>query len=333
VAALWAERDVIGTAREVLRFANLALIIDDACVRSGPIDVIHVHNAGIRGMCAYAVAKRLDVPLAITVYSSEFGDEVANVPLAARCCERADSVIGISQFCLDMVKEAGVDRPVSLVYCGTDYDRFRPDIDTSGIRAQYGVGPEDVLILTAGWLSYRKGQDLLVEAAAQLAKEQRLGNARILICGPSSPNDPLVENLEKRIAESGMEQRVQLVGEVSADDLVKLYATADVFVFPTRLRTEGFGLVAAEAMACGTPVVASRVGAIPEVVRDGKTGLLFEPDDAGDLAEKLGALLDDPDLRAEFASNAPKHVRKHFSWEEAAQLLEAIYRQCLEERR
>jgi starch synthase len=112
---------------------------------------------------------------------------------------------------------------------------------------------------------------------------------------------------------------------VPDDDLPDLYRAADVVVFPTVWRTEGFGLVAAEAMACGTAVVASRVGAIPEVVEDGVTGLLVTPDDEQDLARGISRVLSDEPLRRRLGEAGAARSQR-FQWSTFADALLADLR-------
>jgi glycosyltransferase involved in cell wall biosynthesis len=103
------------------------------------------------------------------------------------------------------------------------------------------------------------------------------------------------------------------------DDRCGLYRTADVFELQTRIDIEGFGLEAAEAMAYGTPAVASRIAAISAVVRDGVGGLLVEPDEPGNVTEKLGRVLSDDALRARLAEAAPRGMRERPQWDKAAE--------------
>ena len=105
-------------------------------------------------------------------------------------------------------------------------------------------------------------------------------------------------------------------------DVVKLYSAADVFVCPSTY--EPFGIINLEAMACGTAVVATRVGGIPGVVVDGETGILVEPD-AAEIARAVNALLSDPATRARFGSAGRQRVVEHFSWASVAAQTRAVY--------
>lgn len=316
---------VLGGWGAVLRAAETATIVLEACRRHGPVDLVNAHHAVVRGLAGIVVARDLGVPAVLTVYAAEFTGEGANTELAARCCREADRIIGISRFSCELAQGTGAATPADTVYCAVDYELFQPGRG-GGVRQRYALADGERLLLYTGWYVARKGPDTLVEALYILNGRGALDKVRCLLCGPDHGLGPA---LRRRISEYGLQHIAQAPGPVPFEDLVALYQTAYALVFPTRARTEGFGLVAAEAMACGTPVVASNIGAIPEVVADGVTGLLFEPGNAQDLADKLQRLLQDPALRNRMAKEAPQHVREHFHWDRAAAETAAVYRKAV----
>ncbi len=320
-------RALLGGVRQVVRVAEMATVIHLGCTKFGRPDVIHAHHAAARALAGIVVARTLKVPCIVTIYSAEFVETWANLPLAIYCCNEADHVIAISEFALQLARELGADPAASVVYCGVDHEYFKRSADAARVRPKYGVGADDRLVLYAGWYIHRKGPDVLVEALCLLKEKGRLRSVKCVMCGPEEGLGPRLRQL---VLEYGLEAHVNVTGEVPFGDLVQLHATADVFVFPTRCRTEGFGLAAAEAMASGTPVVASRIGAIPEVVEDGVTGLLATPDDPADLADKLERLLSDEPLRARMAAAGPVRMRERFSWQRAADETAAVYRKVLD---
>ena len=121
----------------------------------------------------------------------------------------------------------------------------------------------------------------------------------------------------------GLAEVVRFVGFVPEAEKVAYYNLADVFVLPSHM--EGFGLSAAEAMACGKPVVASRAGALPEVVSDGVTGLLCDPGTPGEFAEAIVRLLGDRQLAVGMGQAGQERVRRLFHWDKAAQQVLSIY--------
>jgi glycosyltransferase involved in cell wall biosynthesis len=121
--------------------------------------------------------------------------------------------------------------------------------------------------------------------------------------------------------------QVHFLGHVEHGKLPAHYAKADLLVLPSRM--ESFGLVLVEAMACGLPVVATRVGGIPEVVEDGVTGLLVPPNDPEALAEGINSLLEDPDRMKAMGARGRERAKEHFTWDTVAKRLVSLYTEVL----
>jgi glycosyltransferase involved in cell wall biosynthesis len=192
---------------------------------------------------------------------------------------------------------------ISVISPGVDHSRFRPSPRAPECR-------DDPIVLFLGAMHPRKGADVLARAIPLLHDLP----ARFMFAGPSGPLEPEVRSI---ITGSGVQDRVEFRGQLSSEEVPRVLAEAEIFVFPTVWGTEGFGMVAAEAMACGVPVVASRIGAIPEVVLDEETGLLVEPGDPVDLASKLRLLLGDPVRRRCLGRAGTRHVQQ-YRWDRLA---------------
>ena len=175
-------------------------------------------------------------------------------------------------------------------------------------------------ILYVGGLSKIKGIDVLLNAASIIIK--RIPNLRVYIAG-SGPEEG---NLEKTVRKLNIEKNVKFLGFVSEDKKFSYYKSVDVCVFPSRY--EPFGIVLLEAMASGKPVVASKVGGIPFVVEDGKTGLLFERGNVEVLAEKIIMLLRDEELRKRMGE-AGRERAKEFTWDKIAKQTVDLYKEIL----
>jgi len=134
----------------------------------------------------------------------------------------------------------------------------------------------------------------------------------------------LVPSLVKRW---GLQGRVKFTGRVSTDELVRLYNSAQILVSPSVY--EGFGLPAAEAQACGTAVVSTTAGALPEVVAHGETGWLVPPGDAPALADGIRRLMSDSELRARMGAAGRKRMVERFTWRETARKTVALYEEVL----
>jgi glycosyltransferase involved in cell wall biosynthesis len=161
---------------------------------------------------------------------------------------------------------------------------------------------------------FKKGAEFLVEALALLPASVRL---RIV-----DEDYPLRSRVLEASARLGVEQRIEVTGRLDAERLREEYCRCTLLVQPSLY--EGFGLPAAEALACGTPVVATAVGAVPEVVTP-ETGVLVPPRDPGALADAILSLLDDPARRERMGAAGRERMARHFSWERCGERTAAVY--------
>jgi D-inositol-3-phosphate glycosyltransferase len=214
---------------------------------------------------------------------------------------------------------------ISVVPGGVDLARFRPQ-DQAAARRALGITATKV-VLFVGRIQRLKGIDLLLRAVGRLVDDDPslAADLRVLIVGGRSPHD--ASGLEaqelrrlKRLAQRlRIGDQVQFVGAVDQAELPRYYAAADVTVIPSLY--ESFGLVAVESLACGTPVVAARVGGLTSTVQDGQTGYLIPWRDPALYADRLGALLADSALRQQLGANGPCAAAR-FDW---AQIAEEVY--------
>ncbi|MCF7830908.1 glycosyltransferase family 4 protein [Candidatus Gracilibacteria bacterium] len=193
------------------------------------------------------------------------------------------------------------------------------DLEKKTVKEKFGLG-KDFLLYTGNWREHKNLVRLL--RAFKKVLEKGHSPLQLVITGKSDPYYP--EVLET-IKELELQDKVKLLGLVSEEDLVRLYNTASVYVFPSLY--EGFGLPPLEAMKCGTPVVASHVSAIPEVCGDAV--LYFDPENILDMAEKINLLLTDSTLQQDLVKKGYEHV-KQFSWEKCASETLKIYDSVLE---
>ncbi|HVB34905.1 MAG TPA: glycosyltransferase family 4 protein [Patescibacteria group bacterium] len=255
--------------------------------------------------------------------------------------KNADRIIGCSDFVTNQIRDAfpRFGSRCLTVYNGVNEEDFVPN------RSQR-AGEDGVRrILFVGRVSPEKGLHVLLDAFAMVVK--RYPQARLQIIGPPAqfPFDLLptacsaaetsrlapfydgkgyVFHLKEQIASLKLAQAVTFVGRLSQRSLAPSYQQTDVFVFPS-VWNETFGMPLTEAMSSGVPVVATRVGGIPEVVEDGKTGLLVEPNDPSALAEAILRLLDNEDLRLSMGEAARRRAIELFSWDKVAQDLLNVY--------
>ncbi len=222
-------------------------------------------------------------------------------PLKRLLLRRYARAVGVSGFVADCLRGQGVwpepDRRLHFV----NTDRFRPDgAVRAGVRGRLGAGDRFVL-LTVAYLIRAKGVDVAVRALARLPEA-----AELWVVGDGDQSAPL----EALARELGVRGRVRFLGlQARVEPYMQ---AADAFVCPSRW-AEAAGLVNIEAQACGLPVLASRIGGIPEYVEDGRTGLLFPPGDDEALAAAARRLMDDPDRRREMALAARELAVGQFS--------------------
>jgi glycosyltransferase involved in cell wall biosynthesis len=197
---------------------------------------------------------------------------------------------------------------VSVIYDGVDTDIFCPREVARRPNSILYVGNSD---------DRNKGARYLLEALGRL--KDRLEFHLTVV------DRPVAKLVPRLAAELGIQSRVSLLGRVTRDELVRLYNEHQILVSPSLY--EGFGLPAAEAMACGTPVIATTAGAFPEVIEDGVSGLLTNPGDADALAREIEALLADPERRRQLGVAARQRIIDRFSWRETALGTLALYQE------
>lgn len=219
-----------------------------------------------------------------------------------------------------------LERPATVILHGVDLTVFHPAPDRAALRAQMGFAPEDIVIGCFGRIRAQKGVDLLVEAALALFPDRP--RAKLIFSGRvTADNQAFTDDLMARIAAAGLSDRIRFLGEVPWAQVVQNYQAIDLFAAPARW--EGFGLTPLEAMACGVPVVAARVGAFETLIRDGETGTLVARDDAQALTQALAHWLDDDAARSRAGQAAQAHVAANHAIEGEARAIVAVYQGLL----
>lgn len=284
------------------------------------VDLIHTQHAYPRSLSALIVGDVLNIPVVVTIHASEFTAMKLKKlrALAIHICSAANYVISVSEHTKEAAKKAGVANEIEVIYLGVDAS-FHGNYDTSELKKNFNLVKEKV-ILYVGWLIERKGPQLLLEAIIKL-KDLKEDNFKVFFIGP---DHGLKEKMESHIKKLNLNQ-VYVIAAVDDITLRKFYSLADIFVFPTMTEDEGFGLVAVEAMASETVVIGSRIGAIPEVVRDNESGFLFTVGDSDDLANKISVLLRNDKLLRKMKKRDAEYVRQNFSWKFTAEATLQVY--------
>lgn len=286
-------------------------------------DVVHIVNPALLGAGGLLYARRLELPILASFhthlprYLHHYGLGALE-PLAwdllRSLHNQATLNIGISNPIAEELRRHGVERVQVGWRGGVDSRLFRPERASRAMRERLSDGhPDAPLLVYAGRLGAEKGLELFPELLPQLPE------ARLALVG-DGPQRPL---LEQRLATLP----VHFGGYLRGEELASAVASADVFVFPSQ--TDTLGLVLLEAMAAGTPVVAAAGGGVPEVVRDGLNGLLFQPGDATDCADAVRRMLGDGVSR-ELVRVAAYRDAQDWTWEAAVADLRALYAQVME---
>lgn len=230
----------------------------------------------------------------------------------------SDRIVAVSHFMEEQLGELGIPRRrIDVVYNGVRVDRFRPDAPG---RRSLGGGAEGPVVLYSGRPTLMKGIGVLLDAVPAVLSA--VPSAHFAFAGGSEA--------EFRALTQGKDlpmDRIHLLGRLGYDDLPAVYASADVAVAPTFADNVPFWVL--EAMSSGVPVVASRVGGIPELVADGKTGTLVPAGSSPALAEALVSLLRDPERRRSLGRAARESVMERFTWSRTAEETVALYHAIL----
>lgn len=257
----------------------------------------------------------------------------AREPESRRICEQqivdnADLLIVNTEAEIADVEE-GYDSHkarIAVVTPGANIQQFTPGTEraTENARRDLGIPLRAKVIGFVGRLQKLKGPHIVLQAAAQLIKRHPEQQIRVIICGgPSGSGLERPEALQDLAEELGISHQVRFLLPRPPEELVAVYQAADVIAVPSS--NESFGLVALEAQATGTPVVATRIGGLQLAVDDGRSGVLVDGHDPARWAEVLGDVLCDDERRIAMAEYAPTYAAQ-FSWEHTAEQLVELYR-------
>ena len=219
-----------------------------------------------------------------------------------------------------------LERPATVILHGIDTEKFAPAPDRAALRARLGL-PDGRLIGCYGRIRRQKGTDVFVNALIELARRdpQVIG---ILMGRATEKHQGFERDLRARVAEAGLGGRILFRPEVTVDEMPAWYQALDLFVAPQRW--EGFGLTPLEAMACAVPVVATRVGAFEELVKDGETGRLITPGKVDEMVEAMAGIVSDPAQLRLMGKAARSDMLARFRLEREAGEIMDVYRVLLE---
>ncbi len=306
-----------------------------------PYDIAHAHF-WMSGLVALEAKRRLRLPFVMTFHAlgrvrrlhqgsaDEFSDE--RFAWEDQIVREADRILAACpQDREDLIELYAADpEKISMVPCGFDPDEFWP-MKRLEARARVGLAPEEFVILQLGRMVPRKGVDTVIQGFSQFVRARKVG-AKLMVVGgehddPEQDRSPELTRLRRLTRSLAVEHRVKFVGRRRRAELRDYYCAANVFA--TLPWYEPFGITPLEAMACGTPVVGSKVGGIKYTVLDGVTGLLIPPKNPLALCDALTRFAEDPVLLERCRRESVRRVHEGFSWRQVALSVEEAYRQVL----
>jgi D-inositol-3-phosphate glycosyltransferase len=300
------------------------------------LDIVHSHY-WLSGRCGVRLKDALGIPLANSFHTlgkvkdaarttRETPSSTDRLLTEQEVIARSDCVIASTPYEFDDLLEHYGASPERLCVSppGVDHDVFHPG-DTSQARKRLGLGDQQI-VLFVGRVQAHKGTDVAIQALKGLIERDapRASETVLHIIGGASGGDGDSEltRCHETIAGNQLEDHVRFFDPMPHDQLAEHYRAADVVIVPSR--SESFGLVAAEAQACGTPVVAANTGGLPYVVNASESGLLVDHHDPKAFATAVAAILDHPSFAERLAAGGVDFSRR-FSWDATAERLLELY--------
>ena len=286
-----------------------------ALLKKEQFDIIHLHEpmAPILPLCVLEFSRSVNVGTFHASYARQHLYRFTH-PIIKRWQQRLHGNIAVSPAARRYVNNT-FPGDYEIIPNGIDFKHFSFNVKP---LPQYQDGKLNILFV--GRLEKRKGLRYLLEAYSKLKWEQP--NIRLIVVGPGDPDKE-----SYRILSSHNLQDVEFVGRVSYDELPRYYASADIFCSPAT-GAESFGIVLLEAMSAGKPVVASDIEGFRGIITDGVQGLLVAKKDSSALADALGKLARDPELRSKLGGQGNRSA-EDYRWEVVAGRIEEFYNKCL----
>lgn len=303
--------------------------------RIGRVDLIHAHD-WLVAFAGVALKHAYKIPLVSTIHATESGRNRGNLyGDLQRAIHNVEWELGYESWRVITTSaymrgevQSTFNLPadkIDIIPNGVDPGDFLTvkDEDLTGFRNQFAL-PDEHIVYSIGRLVPEKGIQVLVDAAPFVLSERP--DTKFVVAGTGG----FGQELQQRAIDRGVADRFYFAGFVTDDDRNRLYKVADVAVFPSLY--EPFGIVALEAMAARTPVVASSVGGFAEVITNHETGLLTYPDNPSSLAWAIVHTLNRPDWAQQRVDNAYRMVREQFNWDAIARQTIDVYRRVAAER-
>lgn len=291
--------------RAALQYVTYGYMKMKELVAKNNYDITHSFFSLPTGILSYLAKRRYNLPYILSLRGSDvpgydpYGVERLHrvlISFNVKIWQSADRVIALSRGLANLAHQSAPNIPMKVIYNGIDTCIFRPvKVNNNG----------RISLITVSRLLQRKGIHFLIEALHRMKRD----DLNLLIVGKGNYEEALKEQAYRL----NLQDKITFYGYCPNENLPYLYAQADIFVLPSL--TESFGIVFAEAMACGLPIIGTTVGGIPEVVIDRENGILVPPRDVEALLQAIRQLSDNSQLRAKMRQNNIRRIADCFSWE------------------
>lgn len=306
-----------GTSKQEQGLTSKAI---EVICKENKIDLVHCNS--VTAFRAAFIAKKITgVPIIYTAHATE----QSMLPvIGSEIDKKVDKVIAVSNFIKLHLKRTGlVNGKNALVLHGIDTNKFKERFLEPTKKTSLGIKNGERVIMTVARLNPEKGIDTLIKAIPIIKRNGN--NIKLVLVG----DGPQRANYEKLTEDLGIKDTVLFLG--GRGNVAELLSITDIFCLPSIREALSFAIL--EAMAEGKPVVATKVGGIPEAVIDGETGLLVPAANINRLASALNLLLENKDISRKFSSNAKQRVKKYFNFERMFKETKETYQKVLEEER
>jgi len=299
----------------------------DSIVRKFRPQIIHAHTATPDGYLGLNLKLKYNLPLVCSLR----GSDIHTYPytnklvyrLTSRVISHADQILSVSN-ALRLSAEK-IDKPkrqIEVIYNGCEIpDSVKNDGGRGELRTQLGISESDFAILFVGSIERDKGIYELINSFISLSAKYT--HLHLILVG-DGPDRQAVQNI---LTSGGTNRNVHVLGKRSHQEVFQWLKASDLFVLPTY--NEGLPNALLEAMACGLPVIATKVGGIPEVVKDGENGILIEAKDVNVLYQAINKILTNTDAAKKMGKTAHALIEQEFSWQNNVQKMIKIYNKLI----
>ncbi|MGB9980624.1 glycosyltransferase family 4 protein [Methanobacterium sp.] len=299
------------------------------------IDIIHAHyNMPYSDYSALRYAKKNKVPFVVTYHADaqesggnfirNWAQIIYNRSLLKNVLNGADVIIATSNSYIDESKFLGDYRDkIEVIPNGINLEEFDINLSQEECRDKLGLPHDKKIILFFGNIVAYKGPHILLKAFSKVKAQFK--DVKLVFAGRGG----MQEELTKLAAKMSIENDILFTGYVDEGLKPFYYKSADIFCLPSITMAEAFGIVNLEAMACGIPVISSKLGGIPDVIDDKETGLLVKPEDEKSLTDAITFLLENDDI-ARKMGNVGKRKVQEYSWKKIAEKTEEVYEKLLD---